>query len=252
MKYAICLLSLSILFIQCHSASDYDHIADDQVRSILQKGISASGGLDNWKNGKAYTFNKETFLYLDNDSIEVHNNQIVTIKNHPSLEGTIQWNNPSDTVDTKIIYSDDKAVKYIDNQPQDEASNSAARLAFLGSHIVMNLPFKLLDPGVDLTYGGQITMFDKTVEVLVADYNKDQPNHDKTHRWWHYFDSDTYEYIGYKVYHPPTFALVENRASTVHNGISYSTDRITWRVDSLDQKEFIRAKFNYGGFKDAD
>ena len=248
---AFCLL-FALLFIQCTSNTDFDHITDQEVKSVLEKGIAASGGLDNWKNGKAYTFNKRTILYLEDDTVESKSEQIVTIKNHPQLEGTIHWNNRTDTTDIKIVYADGQATKYIDNQAQSAADNEAAELSFLGAHLVMNLPFKLLDPGIALTYDGQQTMFDRKVEVLIADYNKEQANHNKTHRWWHYFDATTYEYVGYKVFHPPTYALVENRKSTVHNGITYTTDRVTWRVDSLNNKQFIRAKFAYDRFGDVD
>jgi len=252
MKPAVLLLFVSVFFIHCGSQPDFDHITDEQVKSVLEKGIAASGGLDNWKNGQAYTFNKRTILYLENDEIESKSNQVVTFKNHPNLEGTVQWNNRSDTVDTKITYADNQAIKYIDGQAQDASANKAARLSFLGAHMVMNLPFKLLDPGVQLTYDGRQKMHDRSVEVLIADYSKDQPNHNKTHRWWHYFDSETYEYVGYKVFHPPTYALVQNLSTTKHNGITYTTDRITWRVDSLDNKQYIRAKFAYDGFRNAD
>lgn len=242
----------SVLFFQCSSTSPYDHITDEKVKSVLTKGIQAAGGLEHWRSDNAYTFDKRSILYLEDGSIESKNQQIVTFKNHPELEGTILWNNRTDSVETKIVFSDGKATKFIAGIAQSDEMNTSATLSFYGAHMVMNLPFKLLDPGVQLSYGGRQEMHERTVEVIIADYNKEQPNHNKTHRWWHYFDVDTYQYIGYKVFHPPTYALVENLEHTMHEGISYASDRITWRVDSLDNKQYIRAKFAYDNFRAAD
>jgi len=238
-----------ILFIGCSRPSPFDHIKSSEAKAILEKGIESAGGLNNWKNSPGYKFNKRSILYLKDGAIESKNTQIVEFKDHPSLTGRITWNNRTDTVNTRVDFSDGAAIKYVDNIDQGATVNEAARRSFLGAHIVMTLPFKLLDPGVHLDYGGQQTLFDKSVEVLIADYDAKNENHTETHRWWHYFDAETYEYIGYKVFHPPTYALVENLSTTTINGITYPLDRITWRVDSLNNKQFIRAKFAYSDFE---
>jgi len=233
----------------CVAPTPYDHIQSEEVRSVLEKAITHAGGITAWNNSPGYQFKKRGILYLEDGTIESKNTQVLQFKDHPQLEGTITWNNVADTVDTVIEYRDGKAIKYINDVAQGEDVNEAARQAFLGAHIVMSMPFKLLDPGVGLIYGGEQEQFGKTVKVLIADYNSANAHHTASHRWWHYFDASTSDYIGYKVFHPPTYAQVENLSSTSINGIKYPTDRITWRVDSLDNKQFIRAKYAYSEFK---
>lgn len=240
------------LILACSTPTPYDHISSLEAREVLEKGINASGGLEAWRDLGGYKFNKRTILYNVDGSIEIKNEQLLRIKNFPDLAGRITWKNKQDTTQTYIHFEEQKAIKYIDSKAQSKEINEAARLTFLGAHIVMSMPFKLLDPGVKLTYGGPGKQYDKPVEILIADYNTDQPNHTKSHRWWHYFDAQSYEYLGYKVYHPPTYALIENLKTTQLKGIHFPTDRITWRVDSLDNKEYIRGKFAYSDFKSVD
>ena len=237
------------LMLSCSEPSPYDHIESVEVKTLLEKGISQAGGLEAWNQSPGYKFKKRSILYLADGSIESKNTQIVQFKDQPSLTGSIIWNNASDTVSTKIEYAEGKAIKRINDKDQGEQANEASRRSFLGAHIVMSMPFKLLDPGVDLSYGGEQEQHGKKVKVIIADYDTENPNHTETHRWWHYFDATTYEYIGYKVFHPPTYALVENLKSTSVNGITYPIDRITWRVDSLDNKQYIRAKFAYSEYQ---
>lgn len=245
------LWAFAIIFItSCSSPTPYDQIESLEVRSILERGINQSGGLAAWHSSPGYQFKKRSILYLEDGSIESKNTQVVQFKDYPNLEGSIIWKNASDTVRTRIEYKDGKAIKYINDIDQGEVANEEARKSFLGAHIVMSMPFKLLDLGVELTYGGEQEQYGKTVKVLIADYNSENPNHTESHRWWHYFDASTYDYLGYKVFHPPTYAHVENlRTTSANGGITFPVDRITWRVDSLDNKQFIRAKFAYSEFE---
>lgn len=242
-------LILLVLSKSCAKPTPFDHIESEEVRTLLEKGISQAGGLNAWNQSSGYQFKKRTILYLADGSIEMKNTQIVQFKDQPALEGSIIWNNASDTLSTKIEYKERKAVKLINDEDQGQEINEASRKSFLGAHIVMSMPFKLLDSGVNLTYGGEQDQYGKKVKVLVADYNVENPNHTETHRWWHYFDATTHDYLGYKVFHPPTYALVENLKTTSVNGITYPVDRITWRVDSLDNKQYIRAKFAYSEYE---
>jgi len=222
MKRLLYLFFFCLIF-GCKSSTPYDHIESYEVRELLKKAIVTAGGLEAWNNLGRYEFNKRTILYNPDGSVEVKNAQVLTIKDFPELSGTITWNNQGDTVQTNIQYNAGKAIKHVDNIPQSEDVNEAARLTFLGAHIVMTMPFKLLDPGVKLSYGGLGKQYDKSVEIIIADYDSDQPNHTKSHRW-----------------------------STKLKGIPFPTDRITWRVDSLDNKKYIRGKFAYSDFKTVD
>ncbi len=248
MKIIFQLLCLTLFFTHCKT-TPYDHIESVEVRSILRKGIEASGGLAAWNADHGYQFKKRSILYLADGTIESKNTQIVQFEDQPRLSGMITWDNASDINLTKIEYLDQQATKYIDGIDQGEDINEASRRSFLGAHIVMSMPFKLLDQGVNLSYAGRQEQYGKQVEVLIADYDSDQPNHTESHRWWHYFDAESYDYLGYKVHHPPTYALVENLNTTTLNGLTYPVDRITWRVDSLNNKQYIRAKFAYSDFK---
>ena len=97
---------------------------------------------------------------------------------------------------------------------QFQAKTSALNTTVAVALFVIDVPFKMMDKGVVLSYEGVDTLEDgQRVEVIKAIYNADKnDHHTKSDTWWYYFDADSGAYSGSMVYHAPTYAYIENTA----------------------------------------
>jgi hypothetical protein len=205
-----------------------------QAEKIVDAAIIAHGGLEHWQSLHEMKFRKKTWLYRSDNSLEKHSDEIHTIRTGTTLEGTIE---PYDTKnnDYSISFANGKGVKNTNQGTVDGTK------AFLASHFVVNQPFKLLDPGLKLTYLGIDTLADKEpVDVIKAEYGAEDDD-----TWWFYFDRENNVLLATLIYHAPTYAFVVNENIELIDGILWNTKRTTYRTDSLRNIEYIRAKFEY-------
>ena len=86
--------------------------------------------------------------------------------------------------------------------------------------------------------------------MIEASYNSEQnDNHSTDDLWWYFFDARDGSYLASMVYHPPTYALIENTKYTDDLPIRFNTYRESYRVDSLRNKEYLRGVFYYSDFE---
>ena len=87
-------------------------------------------------------------------------------------------------------------------------------------------------------------------DVINAVYD---PENIKTHStsdiWWFYFDTKTGYFLGSKVFHSPTYALIHNMKFSNDNSLKFPSRRKSYRTDSLGNIQFLRAEFWYSKFK---
>ena len=204
-----------------------------KARQIVDAAIAAHGGLEHWQNLETLSFQKKTVLYKADGSVERSSEEIHTLHQKDTLHGQIVSTDPNDIY--VIIFSDGKGKKAIDEVFMDGTK------AFLSSHFVVNQPFKMLDPGITLTYLGLDTLATgKVVDVVKAYYGSEEDD-----LWWFYFDIDSHILLGTLIYHAPTYAFVDNEKIEMIDGMLWNTERTTYRTDSLRNVEFVRAEFVY-------
>jgi len=200
--------------------SAFQH-SDPQVEQVLQRVFDKNGGFENYKNLE-YTIS-------------------------PELSATIFW--MKDGHRHSIKYEDGIGQKYVDGQLVADGSKSATS-SFLSAHYVLFMPFKLSDDYVQLSYLGQDQQSGHDVDVIKAVYS---PSKHKSHStndiWWYYFDARTGAYVASMVYHEPTFALIENTRQNTDLPLVMNTYRISHRVDSERNKEYVRGEFFYEDYE---
>ena len=257
-SFLILIPVIIILFSNCQSSdvsesvstSDpYQHITDLPARELLQKAILRAGGLENWKKLQKLKFRKYFALYeasgkVENEALQTHNYTFL-----PENKINIRW--MVDDVQHETIYQQGHVEKRIGGQPDTSANPQSLLSSVLSATFVISIPFKLLDPGVELTYAGLDTLEDnQVVEVLKAVYNPDtHEQHSTPDTWWHYFVKEDLKEIAYMVQHADHFSYVKNLRDTTVNGFVFPTKRDSYRVDSLRNISFLRARYAYSDYE---
>ena len=228
MKWIIYVCVLSFLF-----ACELDKPKTEAER-IVEASIHAHGGLAYWKSLETIQFRKKTWLYHEDNSLEKYSDELHTLHQKDTLFGQIASYDQS-AQNYKVQFANGKGEK-ISNGKSSDGTN-----AFLASHFVVNQPFKILDPGVELSYLGVDTLDGRqAVDVVKAFYgDKDDDV------WWFYFDQVNHVLLATLIYHAPTYAFVVNEEIQEVDGLLWNTRRTTYRTDSLRNIQYIRAKFEY-------
>jgi len=216
---------------------------------VLEKSIEAHGGLDAWRSIDSLNYDKKVILYYENGSVESqviqHHEYILS----PSFSASINW--VVDTVEHRILHQGDSTIKLIDgNSVNDSLILQSAFNTVMSAKYVVSQPFKLLDDGVDLTYQGKEGLEDnRSVDVLLADYDTTNSNHTKNDRWWYYFDSNSSLCVANMVNHGETFSYIKNLSYDSTTGIVFNRHRKSYRVDKDKNIEFLRAEYFYENYR---
>lgn len=208
-----------------------------KAEQVIEQSIAAHGGWNQWKGLQELKYKKHSVLLKKGDVVE---NDV--IQNHhytyqPDFVGTYTY---KDTMTHKVVYQDDKAYRIDGDIKQDYDTKS--RNAFRSAFYVLNMPWKLKDPGTETFYEGIDTLFNgQVVESIKVTY----PGGERDDIWWYYFHPETSVLMACKVYHTPTYALIVNDEQATHQGLLWNTKRTTYRVDDKGQPEFVRGRYDY-------
>lgn len=218
----------------------------DKVTEVVDRAITWAGGLDKWNTIDSLTYIKRSRLLYENQEVEYDITQSHAYVLNPSLTMNIEWT--TDAGINNIFHSDSTSIKQLNDSIIDQGTKvmESAMSAFY----VLGMPYKLKDPGTILSYEGQKSFGDKTADVVRASYSPDEyDNHSTSDLWWYYFDVVDGAFLGCMVYHPPTYALIENIAFHDVNGMKFQKRRMSYRCDSLGNKQYLRAEFWYDDFE---
>lgn len=207
----------------------------DRARMVVRRSIERAGGWSAWTATRTVQFRKTTTQYNPDGSVKQTRVQLHRYVLHPSPRMRIEWEEKG----SKIVLVNDgrNAWKIIDGKPatsRDE-TNSARNSTF-GSHYVFNMPFKLMDPGAQLTWAGSARLTDGTmVDKVRVTYGPGVGDAGGMHTWAYYFDSksgrlvanllqyasDRYDYTEYYDDKPVGALLLSTRRqgydATVHD-----------------------------------
>ena len=225
-----------------------NNLQDAKVRTTLDKVFQAMGGLQNWQDLQSLQFKKKTILYLASGEVEKVSDQIHIYENKPNQSVQIRWQEDQDQ--HLIEMEGETVVKKVNQKIDNQANLTSLKNTVLASTFVIGVPFKLMDEGVSLSYDGIQTLQNgKEVHTVKATYNPTQhSNHSKADIWWHYFDKDSYEQVGYQVTLHDHTSYIENLTFERVGGFLFTTSRNSWWVNEQGEKTYIKAAYEYSDF----
>ena len=245
------MLLLSILAYSCTSSTSKNEEAgqtsnDNEAAEVIDRAISWAGSMTKWETLQTINYTKRSRLLLENQDVEYDITQAHAYSLQPSLRMDIQWD--TDNGRNQLLYTDTLSVRYLNVSIIDRGTK-VEESAF-SAFYVLGMPFKLKDPGVTLVYEGTKDFNGKTADIIRATYSPGEfDNHSTSDQWWYYFDQTDGAFLGCMVYHPPTYALIENIAFHDVEGMKFQKRRMSYRCDSLGNKQFLRAEFWYEDFE---
>ena len=246
-------LSLLMLCIGCQQETkpkvQEGPILDAKVQEILDKSFKTMGGLKNWQQIKRLQFSKH-FRLLDSLGKEEQNvQQYHDYTYMPQERYEYRWEKDSSSY--QVVYKNDAYKRYINDVVDANAEEQKLKNAMLSSTFVINIPFKLLDEGVAVSYAGLDTLEGGIpVKVIKATYNPSaHDNHSTPDIWWYYFQEDSHLLEGYMVQHADHYSYVRNLTHTKAGGFTFPKHRKSWRVDKDRNELYLRAEYHYGDYE---
>jgi len=164
---------------------------DAAARAVVQRGIDYAGGFAAWASRKSVEFRKTVTRFRPDGSVERRRVETHRYRLQPSFGGRIERD--EEGKNALMVNNGTRAWRFVDGQEltTQEESNSARGSTF-GSHYVFGMPFKLLDPGVQLASAGRERLADGTeVEKVRATYDRGAGDAGGYHTWTYYFDTKT-------------------------------------------------------------
>ena len=224
----------------------FAHIKDNQIRQILQKSIATHGSLEAWESKKKLTYTKAFSLLKANGEVEKKFEQKHHYEYNP-LKISIQSTENGRLIQTNL--QDGNYTRTQDGAPLDLPKDQLQK-AVNTSLYVIGIPFKLLDEGAAISYFGTDTIQNRPVDVLEVGYDaKQYDNHSTSDIWRYYFDQEDGKVLANWVQSSDHANLIENLTFKRAGGILFNQKRKSWRLDSLGNKDYLRADYLYDNFE---
>lgn len=224
----------------------YSHIEDTNAKSIIKRAIDHAGGLDQWESIKQLKYTKDFSLLFEDGTVEKAFKQVHNYQYSPL---SIQIESEENGELIRTIQQDGGFTRTV-NGSELETSQEALAKAVNTSTYVVSMPFKLLDPGAQLSYEGVQTLEGGAeVDVIKVAYNADKhANHSTSDVWKYYFSKEDGRILANWVDAGDHFALIENLSFVREGGILFNKERKSYRVDSLGNKLYLRAEYLYDNY----
>lgn len=217
--------------------------------TIVNKSIEFHGGMDAYDTLQTFFYKKTSWRHdsigaiIDTTVQDIKYDFGDKLKDENKLNGEIHW--VRDTLDYTYICID-TCGRYKNGFVDKKYPSKAAEITFTSSHYVLFMPFKLLDSGVELSYLGKDKLEDDTeVFVVEARYDKEKPNHNKSHIWQYYFNTETYRLEGGMVNMNNHFSYIRNESFSSSQNLLLHEKRKSYKVDSLRNIQVLRVSYLY-------
>jgi len=224
-----------------------DHITDTKAKEVILKSIERHGGLAKWQAKKKLNYTKDFALFTSDGSQESFTKQ-----KHDYNFKIDEFLIRTETKDKTILLKkfEDLFVKTVNGEESTDPQEKHQK-SFNTSMYVVSMPFKLLDPGVDLKYEGTEKIDSgKETHVIKAVYDTGKnKNHSTDDTWWYYFDIEDYTLVANKVITHDHSAIVDNLSFIESGGILFNGHRKSYRLDSLGKKDYLRAEYFYENYQ---
>ena len=222
----------------CFMAAALISCKEESALDIVNKSLEFHGGLEAWKAVDALTYQKEEWLYFDNDSLESYTNRTYT---HPLTEVepiSMTWT-MADTL--YKVQNDGQGV--LANFPLTEDEKAAFESSLKAAPYTLCQPYKLLADADMLVRLPDDKLEDTPVYTVAIDYINEDGSPGNS--WKYYFNKENYRMEGAFVKHGTTYAYVRNLEYETTTGLSLNAKRISYRVDSLRNIQYVRGRYTY-------
>ena len=172
-----------------------DRLPDNKGGDVIKKAIAYAGGWGAWEAKKNFSFYKKITQLDSTGNIRKQVKQLHQYNMKPGFQAKMSWN--MDDADYIIINTGERAKKYEnDKWLEDDKSENEAWNSSYGSNYVIQMPFKLTDPGTIITYDKiDSTTFARPAHAVKVEYEKGAGSSGGMHDWWYYFDIETFDLV---------------------------------------------------------
>ncbi len=238
--------SLVLLFVLLVSACD-EKVPD--ADTIVQRAYTAHGGKVVWDRISELRYEKQSTVYNADGSTRIQTLQQHHYLMRPEFSATIEWLPEGEP--HRITYSNGKARKWINGVEQtDPAAQGSSAESVNAALYTVSQPFKLTDPGVQLSYEGLDTLEEgERVYVIKASYSTENENHTKNDEWWYYFDVESYLCLATMVHHGSTYSYIRNLSYDHTTDIVFNYHRKGYAVDSTRKVLYHQSEYFYRDFR---
>ena len=226
-------LALPLLLLFCMTSCQEESAVD-----IVNKSLEFHGGIQAWKSSEAISYQKEEWLYYDNDSLESYTKRIYTHSLSNDLPIKMEWSSDSTTL---YVENSEAGLNANFELSDDEAKSYESALK--AAPYTLCQPYKLLEDAADLKRLDDDKLEDTEVYTVAIDYVNEDGSPGNS--WRYYFNKETYRLEGAFVKHGETYAYVRNNEYDSKTGFSLNTVRTSYRVDSLRNIQYVRGRYKY-------
>jgi len=225
----------------------YEQISDSIARDIIKASISHAGGIEKWESIKQLNYTKDFSLLLPDGKVERSFEQVHEYHYEP-LDLLIMSKENGDMIQTQL--KDGKYSRLKNGEPMDIKKEALVKAVNTSTYVI-GMPFKLLDPGVEIVYDGELLLENNNlVDVIEVSYDPGKnKNHSTADVWKYYFDKDDRKIVGNWVQTGDHANIIENLTYERVGGILFNKKRKSWRLDSLGKKTHVRADYDYNNYE---
>lgn len=259
MKHFVLFLLISLLLVcagcsptaatEVETAAEdvYQHIEDEKARALIKASVEFAGGLERWNALKTMSYTKFFSLLDAEGEVEKVFDQL---HQYQLDEGLIHIRSVENG-DTIITQQQQGEYTRTINGALQSIEDTKLIKAINTSLYVIGIPFKLLDPGAQISYLGQDTLAGGSVaEVIEVRYDAAaHTNHSTSDVWRYYFSTDEPTIVANWVDAGDHFSLIENLSFQRVGGLLWHGQRRSYRVDSAGNRLYLRAEYTYDNYE---
>ena len=220
--------------------------AGDRAKTVVQRSIDHAGGWPAWMSTGTVQFRKTTTSYNADGSVKQTRVQFHRYVLHPSPRMRIEWEENGSK--TALINNGRDAWKVVNGKAATSQNDvNSARNSTFGSHYVFNMPFKLMDPGVTLTWAGNERLADGTmVDKVRVTYGPGVGDAGGMHTWTYYFDSKSARLVANLLqYAPDRWDYTEYYDDRAVGALLLSTHRRGYDADAKGKRGPMQSQIWY-------
>lgn len=212
---------------------------------LVSNCISATGGIEQWNKLSALKYSKVYTLFLTDGTIEKK-----LIEYH-------DFNKKNNTYEIKQIAGHDTIVTLFKNgnvnrwknQLLLESSPSFLR-SINASRYIISLPFVLANEPEIVSSLGKTKLPDSlSYDLIQATYLKGTSGQTTAEPWQFFIDRNTGLIKANKIHSVDHSSLVINENFTNVGPFHFYNERTSYRIDSIGQIQYLRAKYKYADYE---
>lgn len=234
-----------------------DRLPDNRAGDVVRRSIDAAGGWDAWRATQDVTYTKVITTFDSTGSVNRTYSQRHQYRLHPRAMMRIEYKNEDDQ-HVLLVNNGMQARKWVNGQrdTSKEGRNQAWNSTF-GSHYVFAQPYKLTDPGTNLTYAGRDTLPDHTVaDAVRVTYDSTAGSAGGMHTWTYFFDVEDDRLVANHLTYgpgPEDHSYTEYTEHDTVDGLRIHTQRVGYasnadvdRLRNVSQYTYEDVRFDVG------